>query len=154
MTDFLVIFSTFVKLKLTVNENVSFIIYASGIRLPDCSKLAINRKNYNDVTNFQICIDFVWPCSISLVKFIFWPRFQVNLMTGVTTIFVYKESIRNLEIVNTPVWVLHNIWRVGEVRDTEFGTNVSNKMLLIAYKFQVYSFYRCWLIKGKPTGER
>ena len=44
MTEFLVMFSVFVKLKVTVNENVSFIIYASGIRLPDCSKLAINRK--------------------------------------------------------------------------------------------------------------
>ena len=41
------------------------------------------------------------------------------------------------------------------VTDTKFGTNVSNKMLLNAPKMpglQLYSFYRFWVIKGKPTG--
>ena len=36
---------------------------------------------------------------------------------------------------------------------TKVGSNVSNKMLLIAEKFQGYSFYRSWVIKGKPTIE-
>ena len=36
--------------------------------------------------------------------------------------------------------------------DTKFSTNVSNRMLLNAVKFQGYSFYRFWIIKGKPTG--
>ena len=53
---------------------------------------------------------------------------------------------------NTPVWVLPNIWRLGQVRDTKFGTSVFNKMLLNATKCQGYSFYRFWVIKGKPTG--
>ena len=35
---------------------------------------------------------------------------------------------------------------------TKFGANVSNRMLLNAAKFQSYSFYRSWVIKGKPTG--
>ena len=35
---------------------------------------------------------------------------------------------------------------------TKFGTNVSNKMLLNVAKLQGYSFYRSWVIKGKPTG--
>ena len=30
------------------------------------------------------------------------------------------------------------------------GTNVSNKILLTAEKGQGYSFYRFWVIKGKP----
>ena len=30
--------------------------------------------------------------------------------------------------------------------------NVSNKMLINAAKFQGYSFYRFWVITGKPTG--
>ena len=47
--DFLALFSGFAKEKVTVNENVSFTGYASRIRLPECSNLAINRKNY-DVT--------------------------------------------------------------------------------------------------------
>ena len=36
-----------------VNENVSFTDHASGIRLPDCCKLAINWENDNDVTIYQ-----------------------------------------------------------------------------------------------------
>ena len=56
------------------------------------------------------------------------------------TIFVYKVLTRNLEIGNTLVWVLPNIWRPGQVRDTKFGTNVSNKKLLNAVKCQVTAF--------------
>ena len=36
-----------------INENKSFTDNASGIRLPDCSELAVNWKNDNDVTNFR-----------------------------------------------------------------------------------------------------
>ena len=44
-------FSVFVRQKVTVNENVSFTDYTSGLRLQNGSKLTINRKNDNDVTN-------------------------------------------------------------------------------------------------------
>ena len=39
------------------------------------------------------------------------------------TIFVYKGLTRNSEIGNARVWVFPNIWRLGQVRDTKFGTN-------------------------------
>ena len=68
------------------------------------------------------------------------------------TIFFYKRLTRNPEIENNPVWVLPNIWRLGRVMDTKFGTNVSNRMLLNSAKFQSCSFYFFWVIKGKPTG--
>ena len=68
------------------------------------------------------------------------------------TIFLYKRLIRNLEIGNIPVWVFLNIWRVSWVRDTKFGTNVSNEKLLNAANFQDYRFYTFWVITGKPTG--
>ena len=67
-------------------------------------------------------------------------------------IFFYSGLTRNPEIGNTPVWVLPNIWRLGQVRNIKFDTNVSNKMLLNAAKCQGYSFYCFWVIKGKPTG--
>ena len=67
------------------------------------------------------------------------------------TIWVYKGLTRKLEIGNTRGWVLPNIWRLGWLRDTIFGTNVSNKKLLNIAKFKGYSFYRFWVIKGKPT---
>ena len=47
-------------------------------------------------------------------------------------------------------WVLPNIWRLGWVRDTKFSMNASNKMLLNDAKYQVYSFYHFWVIRGKP----
>ena len=54
-------------------------------------------------------------CRISLVKFSYWSKFHVSVMTGsgVMTIFDYKGLIRNLEIRNTSVWVLPNIRRLG-----------------------------------------
>ena len=41
----------------------------------------------------------------------------------------YKGLTRSLEIGNTPVWVLPNIWRLERLRDTNSGTNVSNEIL-------------------------
>ena len=82
------------------------------------------------------------------------PSFNVNLIigSGVLTILFYKELTRNLEIRNTLIWVLPNIWRPGRVRYTKFVTNDSNEMLLNAGKCQGCSFYCFWVIKGKPPG--
>ena len=73
---------------------------------------------------------------VSLLKFSYWFKFHVNVITGsgIMTIFIFKGLTRNPEIGNTPVCVLPNIWRLGQVRDTTFGTNVSNRMLLNAAK--------------------
>ena len=129
----------------------------SGIQPPDCSKFARNPKNDNDVTVFRhdVNVKFFWHYFVSLVKFSYRSKFHVNIITGsgIMIIFFYKGLTRNPEIGNTPVWVLPNIWRLGQVMNTKFGTNVSNKMLLNAAKFQGYSSYRFWVIKGKPTGE-
>ena len=128
----------------------------SGIRPPDCSKLAKNPKNDNDVTIFRhdVNVKFFWRCFVSLVKFSYWSKFHVNIITdsGIMTISFYKGLTRNPEIRNTPIWALPNIWRLGWVMDAKFGTNVSNRILLKAAKFQGYSFYYFWVIKGKPTG--
>ena len=125
------------------------------IRLLDCSKSDINQKNDNDIITCQqdFIVNFFWRCSVFHVTFSYWSKFNVNIITGseVMTIFFCKELTRNPEIRNTPVWVLPSIWRLRRVRDTTFGTNVSNKMLLNAAKCQCYSLYRFWVIKGKPV---
>ena len=59
---------------------------------------------------------------------------------------------RNPEIGITLAWVLPNIWRLGQVKNTEFGANVFNEKLLNAAKFQGYSFYCFWVTKGEWTG--
>ena len=73
----------------------------------------------------------------------FW-SYNTLLLQGLT---------RNLEIGNSPVWVLGNIWRLGQGRDTKFGTHVSNELLRNAKKCQDYSFSDFWVIKGKPTAQ-
>ena len=90
----------------------------------------------------------------SLVKFSYWSKFHVNIITGSRdmTIFFYKGFTGNPEIGNTPVWAFPNIWKLGWVRDTKFDKNVSNKILLNAAKCQSHIFYNFWFIKGKPIG--
>ena len=97
---------------------------------------------------------FFWYCFVSLVRFSYWSKFHVNIITGsgVMTIFFCRRLTRNLAIGNTPIWVLPNIWRLRWVRNTKFDTNVSNEMLLNAAKCQSYSFYRFWVIERKPRG--
>ena len=126
--------------------------YASRIQLQDGPKLAINRKNDNWVTIFDMTSSSsFFTLFYFLVKFTCWSKFHVNIITGsrVMIIFFYKRLTRNLEIGNTPVWVLPNIWRLGQVRDTKFDTDVSNEMLLNTAECQIYSFHRLWVIKVK-----
>ena len=96
-----------------------------------------------------------WLCFVFLVKFSYWFKFHISIISGsgVMAIFFYKRLTRNSEIGDTPVWVLPYIWRLGWFRDTKFGTDVSNEMLLNAAKYKGYSFYRFWIINKKPTGE-
>ena len=95
-------------------------------------------------------LNFFWCCRVSFLKLSYWSKFHVNIVTGsiFMTIFLYKELTRNPEIGNTLVCILPNIWRLGLLRDTRFGKNVTNEILLNAVKSQGYSFYRFWVIKG------
>ena len=121
----------------TVNENVSFTDYASGIRLPDDSKLVIIGKmtmtpQSDDMRSLSVFLTLLF----SLVKLSYWSMFYVNIITGslVMTIFLHRGLTRNPEIGITCVCVLPNIWRLEQIRDIKFGTNVANKMLLNAAK--------------------
>ena len=91
-------------LPVTINEIVSFTDHASGIRLPDCSKLAINWKkdNYVTIYRYDVIVKTCWGWRVSLLNFSYWFKFHVNIITGsgVKTIFVYKGWT---EIRNTPV---------------------------------------------------
>ena len=115
-------------------------------------------KNINDVTISQhdVIVNFFDVVLFFLSKISHWSKFALNIFTGsgVMTIFFYKWLTRNPEIGNTPVWVLQSIWRLGQVRDNKFGTNVSHEMSLNVAKCQSCYFYFFWVIKGKPTGER
>ena len=107
---------------------------------------------FTDMTSSSIFFDDFF----FLIKFSYWFKFHINIITGfgVVKIFFYKGLTWNPEIGNTPIWALFNMWRLGQVRDTKLGTNVSNEMLLNAAKCQGYSIYYFWVIKGEPTGGR
>ena len=134
---------------------MSFTEYVSQIWLPDCSKLAVNWENDNDISIFQhVIVNSLWCCFISLVKFSYWSKFHVNFITcsRVMTISFYNGLTKNLEIRNTPVWILPNTWRLGQVRNTTFGTNISNKMLLNASNARVTAFTVSELLKENQEG--
>ena len=124
--------------------------------------IAINWPKIGKMTMTSKFVDITSSCHFLtfflnfFCQFSCWFKFHVNIIagSGVTTIFFYKGLTRNPEIRNTAVWVLPNIWRLGQVRDNKFGMNASNKMLLNAAKCQSYSFYCFWVIKWKPVGRR
>ena len=103
----MLLFSAFVRQKVTFNENVRFTDCAPGIRLPDGFKLAINRKNDNDVV---ICRhDFFWRWFVSFIMFSYWSNFHVNISTdsGVMIIFFIRDwpEIWKLEIPLSEFWL-------------------------------------------------
>ena len=82
---------------------------------------------------------FVWGCFVSPLKFSHWSKFHVNIITGsvVMTIIFYKGLTRNQ---NYPSWVFPNIWTQGQVRDTRFGMNFSNKFYWMLQNGRVTAF--------------
>ena len=101
--DFLVLFSVFVRQKVTITENITFADSVSGIRPPDCSKLAKNPKNDNNVTIFRhdVIVNFFDVVLFLLSSLV---TVQVScIITGsvIMAIFIYKGLTRNSEIGNT-----------------------------------------------------
>ena len=65
---------------------------------------------------------------------------SVSLLVLELQYFLFIRDLRrNQEIKNTPIWVLSNIWRLGQVGDTKISMNVSNNNSLNAAKYQVDS---------------
>ena len=97
--DFLVLFSYFVRQKVTLTENIIFADSVSGIWPPDRSKLAKNLKNDNDVTIFghDFNINFFDIVLFLLSVLVNWSKFHVNIITdsGIMTILFYKGLTGN-----------------------------------------------------------
>ena len=151
MEIFLVLFSVFVRIKAVINKKLKITDHAFEIRLADCSKLAINQENNNEVIicRHDVIANFFNVFVLFLSKFSYWSKFHVNIITGseVMTIFVYKGLSRNPEIRNTPVWVSSNIWTLGQVRDTKFGKNVSMKSYWMLQNVRYAAFTVSELLK-------
>ena len=102
--------------------------HASGIWLPDCSKLDINWKNDRGVT---ICRDDIivfflfWRCHFFLVKLVTGPSFMsASLLALELWQFSFIRDWSETRKSKYPVWVWPSIWRLEWVRNTKFGANV------------------------------
>ena len=111
-------------------------------------------SQFADMTSSSIFFDVVLFFLSSLVT---GPNFM-SISSLVLELWQFSfvrdwPEIRRLEIPPPEFFPISGDWggRRG-VRDTKFGKNVSNKMLLNVAKCQGYSFYRFWVIKRKPTG--
>ena len=98
----------------------------------------------SDVTIYrhEVILKIFWRCHVSLVKFSYWSKFHVNIITGsrVTTFCFIRNWPDISDIGNTLVWVLHNIWRLGQVGGTKFGANVSSKSYWMLQNFRTTVF--------------
>ena len=148
LKDFLVLFSVFVRKKITIDENLSFTDSASGIRLPDCSKLAINWKNDIDVTTFRRCF-------VSLIKFSCWSKFHVNTITGsgVMKIFFYKgwTEIRKSEIPPSEFCLICGDW--GKLGIPNLARTSLIKCYWIPQNAKVTAFNVPELLRENQQGE-
>ena len=88
--------------------------HASGIRLPDCSKLAINLKNDNDFTIWRhdVIAKFFWSCRF-LSSLVTSPIFMsISLLVLELWQFLFIRDWP--EIRKYPAWVLSNTCRLGQ----------------------------------------
>ena len=118
-------------------------------------RIAINWKQDNDVTIcwHDIIINFTWCCHVSLINFSHWSKFHVNIITGsgVMTISIYKALTRNLEIGIPPPEFCPNSGDWGELGIPHSARMSLIKCYWMLQNVRVNSFYRFWVIKGKPT---
>ena len=78
-----------------------------------------------------------------------------SLMPISSLVLKLRQFCLNLSLNLILVWILSDIWRLERVMDTKFCTNVSNKMLLNAAKYQCYSVFELlretnWRVKLIP----
>ena len=150
--DFLTQFSVFERKKVTFIENISFTDNAFGNRLLDCSKLAVNGKNNNDVAIYQhdVMVKFFWRYFVCLVNFSYWSKFHVNIITGsgVRVIFLWPE-IRKLEITLSEFCPISGDWGKLGIRNLTWMLVMKGCWMLQIAKS--YSFDCFWVIKVKPT---
>ena len=102
------------------------------------------RSQFSDMTSSSIFFDVVLFFLSSLVT---------SLALELCQFFFYKGLIRNREIGNTHIWVLQNIWRLGRVKGTKFGTNVSLKKcywMLQSARFTAFTVFE--LLKENQEG--
>ena len=118
-------------------------------------QMGTNWKNGNDVTIFwhDMTSSNFWCCFVSFVKFSYWSKFHVNIITGseVLTNFFYKGLTRNPEIgiLSSEFCPISGHW--GELGIPNLVQMSPIKCYWMLENVKVTAF-TIWVIMGKPTG--
>ena len=131
---------------------MTFADTVSGIRPLECSKLAKNPKNDNDVIIFRhdLSVKFFWHFFVSLVTFSYWSKFHVNIITGsgIMAIFFYKDwpEIRKSEIPLSEFCPISEDW--GELCIPNLARMFLIKCYLMLQNSRVTAFTVSELFRG------
>ena len=115
----------------TIIENIRFTDFASGIRLWDCSKLAVNRENGNNVTIFRndIITNF-----FDVVLFLL-----LNLLTG--------PSFMSISPLVLELWKFLFIRDWPEIRKSEIPPSEFCPISRDLGEFEIPNLVRTYVIK-------
>ena len=89
---------------------------------------------------------------LSLVKFIYWSMFNINIITGSGVLDQKSGNWKFPCLGFAEIRIYLETGASFSSLDTKFGKKVSNKFILYLAKYQGYSLYGFCVIKGKPTG--
>ena len=125
------------------------------MRLPNCSKLVINWKNDNDIAicRHGVNVSFFDLAVFLLLYLVTGPSFMSISLLFLELWFSfirYLPEIPKLEVPPSEFGPISGDW--GESGIPYLALMFLIKSLLNAAKCQGYSFYRFWIIEGKPTG--
>ena len=93
--------------------------------LPDCSKLAINRKKwrhncwYNVFVNFLDVVVFLILSLLTCLSFM-----SISLLVMELWQFSFIRIDQKYGKLKYPVWFLAEIWKLGRVWDAKIGRNI------------------------------
>ena len=127
----------------------------SGIRPPDCSKLAKNPKNDNDVIIFRHDVnvnffDVLFLLSSLVTGPSFMPISSLVLELWQFSFIRDWPEILKSEIPTSNFCPISGDW--GKLWTPNLARMSLIEFYWFAAKFQDYIFYRFWINKGKPTG--
>ena len=113
----------------------------SRMSLLNSSKLLTNWKSDDDILIWQhnFIVKYFWSCRVSLIKFSYWSKFHVNIITG-SGIFLLWPEMEKSEKFLSEFFAIPGDW----VRDIIFDTNVSDESywIFIAKKLYFLRFFQ------------
>ena len=152
----LVLFSVFVRQKVTITENRTFSDSVSGIRRPNCFKLAKNPKSDNDVTilRHDVNVNFLDVVLFLLSILVTGPSFM-SISSLVVELWQFSfiadwRGIRKLEIPRSEFCLISRDW--GELWIPNFAKMSLTESYWMLQNFRVTAFTVFELLRENQLG--